>query len=110
MMANLSMIIDPVKLLADLEKEGSQAVASSCGWKYKAAKRALDIVFSLALLVLLLPLMLIVALVIKLTSRGSVFFSQERAGKDGKPFTMYKFRTMREGAEEDRAFLQILDA
>jgi lipopolysaccharide/colanic/teichoic acid biosynthesis glycosyltransferase len=100
---------DPIKLLAALENEGSQVAESSCGWKYEAAKRAFDIVFSLALLIMLSPLMLVVGLAIKLTSRGSIFFSQERAGKNGEPFIMYKFRTMREGAEEDRAFLSHLN-
>ena len=54
-----------------------------------------------ALVVLLLwPLMLLIACVIKLDSRGPVFFVQERAGKGGKPFRMYKFRSMVCNAEE----------
>jgi lipopolysaccharide/colanic/teichoic acid biosynthesis glycosyltransferase len=47
------------------------------------------------LLVLLSPLLLVIAMVIRLSSRGPALFAQERAGKDGKPFTLYKFRTMR---------------
>ncbi len=71
----------------------------------EAIRRALDVVGASIALIVLLPLMLIVAVAIKLTSRGSVLFRQERAGLGGRPFTMYKFRTMCEGAEADRAFL-----
>ncbi len=108
-MAHLNSTIDPAKLLADLEKEGPDSVISSRGWIYESAKRAFDIIVSAILLVLLLPLMLIVALAIKMTSRGGVIFSQTRAGKNSKPFTMYKFRTMREGAEGDRDFFSHLN-
>ena len=108
-MTDIITTMEPAKLLADLEKEGADAVASSCSWKYEAVKRVFDIFFSLILLILFLPLFVIVGLLIKLTSRGRIIFSQTRAGKDGKPFTMYKFRTMREGAEEDREFLSHLN-
>ena len=63
-------------------------------------KRASDVILSAgALLVLGVPLALIAALV-KWTSRGPVFYTQERMGLDGKAFTVYKFRSMYEGAEE----------
>ena len=61
-------------------------------------KRILDIIFALLLLVLLSPLMFVVAIAIKLDSPGPVIFRQERLGKDGKIFTMYKFRSMVHGA------------
>jgi Undecaprenyl-phosphate glucose phosphotransferase len=62
-------------------------------------KRAIDVVISsAALLVLALPFWLIAALV-KLTSRGDVFYRQERMGLDGKPFMIYKFRSMYDDAE-----------
>ena len=66
-----------------------------------AAKRMLDIVGSLALLLFLSPLLLVIAALVKLTSRGSVFFRQVRVGAFGKPFTMLKFRTMHVGADHD---------
>src|SRR5262249_17459917 len=53
---------------------------------------------SLALLLLSIPL-LIIAILVKLTSRGHVFYRQERMGLDGKPFMIYKFRSMFDGAE-----------
>jgi lipopolysaccharide/colanic/teichoic acid biosynthesis glycosyltransferase len=62
---------------------------------YGAAKRYLDTLIALVLLVALLPLMLAVALWIRLDSRGPALFAQERRGYRGRVFTCYKFRTMR---------------
>lgn len=61
---------------------------------YRFVKRSFDIVFSLTALLVLSPLFLLVAAAVKLDSRGPVFFSHERMGKDGKPFRCYKFRSM----------------
>lgn len=63
-------------------------------------KRGLDLVGSLAGLVVLAPFMALIALLIKLDSPGPVLFVQERAGQYGKPFRIYKFRTMVRNAEE----------
>jgi len=57
-------------------------------------KRAIDILGTLALLVILAPLFLVIAALIKLTSRGPVIFKQERLGRFGQPFTFLKFRSM----------------
>jgi exopolysaccharide biosynthesis polyprenyl glycosylphosphotransferase len=67
-----------------------------------AAKRLLDIAVSALLLVLAAPLIVMVAIAIKLTSPGSVFFKQTRIGLNGRIFTLYKFRTMIEDAHERR--------
>jgi len=70
------------------------------GWNW-VQKRSMDVCLSAALLALVaIPFALIAAL-IKWTSRGPVFYSQERMGLDGKPFTIYKFRSMYENAEEE---------
>jgi Undecaprenyl-phosphate glucose phosphotransferase len=61
----------------------------------RALKRGLDIVFSALVLTLCSPIMLLIAALIRLDSRGPVFFAQERVGLDGKPFPTIKFRTMR---------------
>lgn len=61
-------------------------------------KRAFDAVAAALLLALLSPLFVAVAIAIKLDSRGPVFFCQERIGKDGRPFRIWKFRSMIEGA------------
>lgn len=63
-------------------------------------KRTMDIVLSVASLVLLAPLLAVIAISIRLTSPGPVLFTQRRAGANGKPFTLYKFRTMVCDAEE----------
>ncbi|WP_243123003.1 undecaprenyl-phosphate glucose phosphotransferase [Criibacterium bergeronii] len=61
----------------------------------KFIKRSFDLFFSIILLIVLSPLMLIVAILIKLDSKGPVFFIQERIGYNRKKFNMYKFRSMR---------------
>ncbi len=65
----------------------------------RALKRFFDIIVSLVLLVLTLPIMAVSALVIKLDSRGGIIYKQDRVGKDFKEFTIYKFRSMRMDAE-----------
>jgi exopolysaccharide biosynthesis polyprenyl glycosylphosphotransferase len=70
-----------------------------------ATKRFFDIVMSSAALVVLSPLLLAVAAVIKLTSRGPVLFHQERTGLYGRPFRMLKFRSMVMDAEKRKAEL-----
>lgn len=68
-------------------------------------KRLLDILGSSVGLLLLSPLLLLIALLIKLTSRGPIFFCQKRSGLGGQPFWMYKFRTMVVDAEKRKADL-----
>jgi exopolysaccharide biosynthesis polyprenyl glycosylphosphotransferase len=65
----------------------------------RALKRSMDVVGASVALVLALPLMLLAAAAVKLTSRGPVFFRQARVGRSGKTFTLYKFRTMVRDAE-----------
>ena len=69
------------------------------GWR-RTAKRLMDIVGAACGLVLVSPLMMLMSILIKLDSRGPVFFAQERMGLDEKPFQMLKFRSMRQNAEE----------
>lgn len=68
---------------------------------HRAVKTFLDIVIALFLLLAFLPLWLFIACLIKATSRGPVLYRQRRVGKDGREYTMLKFRTMYEGAEEE---------
>ena len=67
-------------------------------WEY-AVKRAIDIVFSFVILFVGLPIWLLVAIAIKLDSKGTIFYTQERVGKDEKHFHIIKFRSMDEEAE-----------
>ncbi len=66
---------------------------------FDICKRGLDIFISLTAIVILFPLLIIVIIAIKLTSKGPAVFSQQRAGKNGKPFIFYKFRTMTADAD-----------
>jgi len=64
---------------------------------YALLKRVFDVGFSLGVLILTSPIFGLIALIIRLTSHGPTFFAQERIGLNGKPFQMYKFRSMRVG-------------
>ena len=76
---------------------------------YIASKRLLDIVVSAILIALALPLMLITAVAIKLTSRGPIFFSQWRLGLHARPFRMLKFRSMHAYAQDERGLVEQLN-
>ena len=65
-----------------------------------AIKRALDVVISAAALIVLVPLLVLIAIAVRLDSRGPALFTQLRAGRHGKPFRILKFRTMCHDAEE----------
>ena len=67
---------------------------------YEISKRAIDIIGAGSGLLLLSPVIAIVACAVKFTSKGPIFFSQKRVGKNGKIFEMYKFRSMVVNAEE----------
>ncbi len=68
-------------------------------------KRAIDIVGAIIGLIVLAPVMLLVALALRVSGRGPVIFAQERCGLGGRRFRFYKFRTMVEDAEDQRASL-----
>ncbi|GAA0182409.1 sugar transferase [Clostridium sediminicola] len=67
---------------------------------YKSFKRLFDILFSLFGLIILTPLLVIVAIAIKIESKGPIIFKQKRLGLNGKVFEIYKFRSMCVGAEK----------
>jgi exopolysaccharide biosynthesis polyprenyl glycosylphosphotransferase len=71
-----------------------------------SVKRLIDVTGALGMLALLLPALLLVGLLVRLTSRGPAVFRQGRAGMNGRTFTLYKFRTMVEGAEQGRFTLE----
>jgi exopolysaccharide biosynthesis polyprenyl glycosylphosphotransferase len=77
----------------------SFTIVNPRGWQF-SIKYALDRVFAAAILLLLSPLLVTIALVIKLTSQGPLLFRQPRVGLDGREFEMLKFRTMRGSPEE----------
>lgn len=77
---------------------------------YRIIKRIIDILLAYFLLFLLYPLMLIIALCIKLYDGEYVIFKQRRVGLDGKPFVCYKFRTMRIDAPSNLSTTEFKDA
>ena len=82
-------------------------LSRNCGLtvEKQAVKRAFDLICSLVMLVVLSPLFLVIALLIKLYDGGPVFYRQDRLTKDGKVFQVYKFRSMRVDSEKDGARL-----
>lgn len=86
------------KFESELEKEKGFSF-------YEICKRLIDILGSLSGLILLSPILIVVALLVKFTSKGPIIFAQERIGKNGKSFSMYKFRSMVVNAEELKAKL-----
>ncbi|MEI6727098.1 MAG: exopolysaccharide biosynthesis polyprenyl glycosylphosphotransferase, partial [Actinomycetes bacterium] len=88
------------RLLIDLFEAPVVRTRRVSGERRRApVKRAFDIIASAGALLVLSPLMLAIALAVKLTSRGPVFHAQERIGLDGRPFKFYKFRSMRNGSD-----------
>ena len=63
------------------------------------AKRLFDVLLASVTLAVLLPLLLAIAVLVKLTSKGPALYRQERVGQNGAPFVLLKFRTMVDGAE-----------
>ena len=80
-----------------LELESESSVKFSL---YEVVKRLIDIVCSFVGILVLSPLFIIIAIIVKFTSKGPIFFSQKRVGRNGKEFDMYKFRSMVVNAEE----------
>ena len=100
-----------VRQRAEATGDVPQIVADSSdidGWQL-LVKRIFDVIGSLVLLIVLSPLFLVVAFLIKMTSSGTVFFKQRRVGLNKRRFTMYKFRTMVPAAESIQEKLQHLN-
>ena len=68
-------------------------------YSYLIPKRIFDIIFSIVGLLILSPIFIIVSLLVKYTSKGPIFFKGRRTGMNGKPFDIYKFRSMYVGSE-----------
>ncbi len=77
---------------------------------YERAKRAMDGAAAVVLLAVLAPMLMVVGLLIRMTSPGPALFRQERVGRGGHPFRIYKFRTMRSDADDEvhRAYVTSL--
>ncbi len=88
--------------------DGETPIVSKSLWA-RGGKRCFDLILSVLLLVLLSPILLLAALLVKLTSAGPVLFHQNRGGQNGTTFRLYKFRTMRAGRTPDAKELVPLD-
>jgi exopolysaccharide biosynthesis polyprenyl glycosylphosphotransferase len=102
----LSGVLGPAVEIDDVE--GVTVLGVNPPWlppSSRAIKRATDIVIAAALLLLSAPVLVVLAIAIKLDSRGPVLFAQERVGKGGRHFKLFKFRTMVNDAERLRAGL-----
>jgi len=75
----------------------------------RLSKRMFDLIVSLILLILLSPIMIIIALLVKITSKGPLFYKQERVGLDGQKFSMLKFRSMKVNSEVQGPQMTIRD-
>jgi exopolysaccharide biosynthesis polyprenyl glycosylphosphotransferase len=89
--------------------EAPPAPAIVQGYYLRAGKRMMDVVGAVLSLIVLSPVMALVALAIKLESRGPVLYRSTRIGKDGRPFTFLKFRSMVDGADRHRHTLSHLN-
>lgn len=75
-------------------------LALNCDIKHDFGKRTFDILFSLVILITTLPLFLLIALAIRLSSKGKIVYAHERISRGGRPFKCYKFRTMYPDADQ----------
>jgi lipopolysaccharide/colanic/teichoic acid biosynthesis glycosyltransferase len=95
--------------MVTLPASGHQVTVLSAEWTNpvsSAIKRGLDVVISALLLLVLLPVFLLLGFLVKISSRGPVFYSWRVVGKNGRPFVGYKFRSMVANADELKAGLE----
>ncbi len=98
--------LDGLKPLAITARDGHTGVLLSDGrltWEQEALKRLFDLALVIPMLPFLIPLLLIVAIAIKIDSRGPVFFRQDRIGIGNRSFRIWKFRSMRISQQDDKA-------
>lgn len=91
---SITIFFRATKVTSGLPESDERIFARFSGMN-QILKRLLDLVVALSALILLAPLLGAIAVAIRLSGKGPVIFKQERAGKGGRPFTFYKFRTMR---------------
>lgn len=107
---NLSdVILRTAGLTQDVDSPVYYCTSFGIGGISAVIKRAFDIVFSLIMIILTSPIMLITAICIKLEDRGSIIYKQVRCTKDMKEFVIYKFRSMKENSEGSTAKFAVSD-
>ncbi len=98
-----------LKMTFKMTDETYKPVDESIRLEMPLLKRAFDIVFSLIIFLLVSPLVILIAIAIKLESTGPVFYISKRAGSGYKVFDFYKFRTMKHGADRELSTLMVLN-
>ena len=96
---NVKQLYPPIEIVIEQEKPRIQFIRKPF---YDFVKRIADIILSALGMVFLSPVFLLIAVLIKAEDKGPVFFAQDRTGRNGKVFKMYKFRSMRVNAEKQR--------
>jgi lipopolysaccharide/colanic/teichoic acid biosynthesis glycosyltransferase len=101
MSADSPLLIDRPQIRWDLAHTSAEtpSLPVSAGW-YLTFKAVADFILAFGLFLVTLPLMLLLALLVKLTSRGPAFYSQMRVGRHGRPFRIHKLRTMTHNCEQ----------
>jgi lipopolysaccharide/colanic/teichoic acid biosynthesis glycosyltransferase/ADP-glucose pyrophosphorylase len=103
------LVVDSTDIGASCLCSSRETVTSRMTKNSRFIKRVFDMVFSASSLLVLAPLMAAIAIWIKLDSPGEVIFRQRRCAENGKEFTMYKFRSMVDNAEEVKREIQVLN-
>jgi exopolysaccharide biosynthesis polyprenyl glycosylphosphotransferase len=101
----LNLVIEPVAFDEFKDYPIINISSGDINSSYFILKRLMDLVLTGASLIILSPLFFVIAVIIKVTMPGPVFFKQERLGKNLKPFVLYKFRSMKVGADKEKAKL-----
>lgn len=102
-------LINRIYYLKRMTQKKQTLHAEAIRVKTPLLKRAFDIIFSLLALIILSPLLLMIAILIKLESKGPIFYISKRAGTGYKVFDFYKFRTMKHGADKELSQLIALN-
>lgn len=95
------MALDTRPFVGPIIADGSRASAPADDRLWHVVKRAFDVIIATALLIVALPLLILIAGLVKLDSPGPVIFRQRRYGRRLEPFTVWKFRTMHDGASPE---------
>ena len=85
----------PLHRIETLDGETASQTHDLSGWSLSRTRRLFDFALALVALIVLLPLMIVLAVVVRLSSTGPALFKQKRMGRNGQVFTLYKFRSMR---------------
>lgn len=104
MAASLLREVDPDQLAGHLEFSLPDAVES---WRYCLVKRSLDVVFSAVLIALFAVPGVLIALAVRMTSEGPAFYRETRIGRNGRPFRIWKFRSMRRDAPKHAPTVEV---